>query len=564
MATLSLRDLTLRSQSTPSRKAKPQFLTLDDGSNVWITTATLADVKTAAKLGRHPYCAKSRQYLVTAPAHVRSYVYERAQKAMEAMEARLLPPYGSRPWKVVVQIKDDGTSPYFTWVDGQLELACWPHWLDRLPTPPRFPGYSTKRGTSCDEEEDGIEEEEDPDAAWIEDMLERPVTALTQLTLEERWRVPLPQVTLKWISPLHQTFSTRKQAWEHAVELCKQEVFLDKTLEGYGADGRPVKWAFPSQRTALKAGKLRFERDGLWVVGQEEAWLKKRMQEELDQWTGVVREPAVPRKLSPLMLFIRETREAHRAKRLEELKVETNTHVLNLVETYGEEKPVKPGPCEEKKEEETASVEKPRMQPVSISFTLQDADKELRALWKQMNDQEREKWVEQAKVDEQEVEQVNGVSEAESTDRTSGGCGTGIQVVPGSVEYVQRGSVGSVEVTAVQSGLVRVVTPQKEMMSADVEKPVETVDAYLSHPQASKLKLQSLWRLNEDHVKLCYDAGINHYEQIVETVKARDLFREMRDGFDLLRERGRGRFDMELPAFDTPAFNFLTDTKKAA
>ena len=36
------------------------------------------------------------------------------------------------------------------------------------------------------------------------------------------------------------------------------------------------------------------------------------------------------------------------------------------------------------------------------------------------------------------------------------------------------------------------------------------------------------------------------------------------DGFDVLRERGRGRYDMELAAFDTDQFSFLTDKKKAA
>ena len=46
------------------------------------------------------------------------------------------------------------------------------------------------------------------------------------------------------------------------------------------------------------------------------------------------------------------------------------------------------------------------------------------------------------------------------------------------------------------------------------------------------------------------------------TVQARDLVRELADGFDVLRERGRGRFDMTLPAFDTPEFDFLTDFKK--
>ena len=37
----------------------------------------------------------------------------------------------------------------------------------------------------------------------------------------------------------------------------------------------------------------------------------------------------------------------------------------------------------------------------------------------------------------------------------------------------------------------------------------------------------------------------------------------MADGFDVLRERGRGRYDMELPAFDTKEYDFLNDINKA-
>lgn len=47
------------------------------------------------------------------------------------------------------------------------------------------------------------------------------------------------------------------------------------------------------------------------------------------------------------------------------------------------------------------------------------------------------------------------------------------------------------------------------------------------------------------------------------TVKARSLHHELADGFDVFRERGRGRYDMELQAFDTEAFSFLTDPAKA-
>jgi hypothetical protein len=57
---------------------------------------------------------------------------------------------------------------------------------------------------------------------------------------------------------------------------------------------------------------------------------------------------------------------------------------------------------------------------------------------------------------------------------------------------------------------------------------------------------------------------MNHFEMVMNTVKARALHAELQDGFDLLRERGRGRYDMELPVFDTDAFSFLSDLQGAA
>merc|ERR1712232_497150 len=66
-------------------------------------------------------------------------------------------------------------------------------------------------------------------------------------------------------------------------------------------------------------------------------------------------------------------------------------------------------------------------------------------------------------------------------------------------------------------------------------------------------------RLNSHQIHLCHDASIQHFETVMITVKAMDLTREFADGFDVLRERGHGQYDMELPVFDTPNFSFLTD-----
>eukprot|EP00559_Dactyliosolen_fragilissimus_P007263 CAMPEP_0184865468 /NCGR_PEP_ID=MMETSP0580-20130426/18234_1 /TAXON_ID=1118495 /ORGANISM="Dactyliosolen fragilissimus" /LENGTH=508 /DNA_ID=CAMNT_0027364687 /DNA_START=95 /DNA_END=1622 /DNA_ORIENTATION=+ len=65
------------------------------------------------------------------------------------------------------------------------------------------------------------------------------------------------------------------------------------------------------------------------------------------------------------------------------------------------------------------------------------------------------------------------------------------------------------------------------------------------------------WRLKPSQITDCYDAVMDHYNKVMYTVKARALFSELDDGFDVFRERGRGRFDMTLSAFDEAAFNFL-------
>jgi len=62
-------------------------------------------------------------------------------------------------------------------------------------------------------------------------------------------------------------------------------------------------------------------------------------------------------------------------------------------------------------------------------------------------------------------------------------------------------------------------------------------------------------------VDLCFSASTDHFERVMYTVKARALYHELNEGFDLLRERGKGRFDMEIPAFDSPKFSFLTSKR---
>ena len=71
------------------------------------------------------------------------------------------------------------------------------------------------------------------------------------------------------------------------------------------------------------------------------------------------------------------------------------------------------------------------------------------------------------------------------------------------------------------------------------------------------------WRLTQKQIDLCHNAVKEHYDKVMYTVKAKALFSELADGFDVFRERGRGRYDMQPPAFESPDFDFLTDLEKA-
>jgi hypothetical protein len=105
------------------------------------------------------------------------------------------------------------------------------------------------------------------------------------------------------------------------------------------------------------------------------------------------------------------------------------------------------------------------------------------------------------------------------------------------------------------------VTPAEE--KNDPDPAMAIVATKRARDSKPLFPLSTHWCLNSEQVRLCHDAGMDHFNQVMVTVQARDLERELQDGFDLLRERGKRRYDMELPVFDNPAFRFLSDVKKA-
>jgi Phytanoyl-CoA dioxygenase (PhyH) len=570
------------------------------GETVWISTATLQDITAAQKRRKAPWPLYKR-YLVLVPSpQQRQFVYDQAAAALQELEERLLPRYGSRlQWRCQVTIRESNAkSPYFLWnARGELELAAWPYMVEKVPDPPRFPGYyvpgsSPKRRSKAQakkekppvppdetvsstldeavdetnpediknppvdqepvvvsqaddvdvdeesedtdsEDEDEEEEEISEEIRQLRELQERPVTGLAELAFAERWRIPIPTIHYKWISPLQQTYYTRKSAWEQAVALCRNDILMDKILTGYGANGRPVQsLKGQTQSAVFKAGKLRFERDGLWVVGQEEDWAKERFQLHSEDISNQVQTPEAPsttpqpRRWTGLTYYIHQKRVAHRQQRLLELSLKPPTlPTVNVVTppastgSGGADSPVSSSSEATDPESSVTQLSTmvvmetpPRTQPpngkrTAPKFTLVDAEKELRIVWKQLPGQEKLNWTAEAKKVQEELDR-------------------------------ERGDIHPTDI-------------------ATALKPTETCRKYTDLNRSRK------WCLSDSQIKMCYDAGVEHYDQIMRTVTARDLFRELQDGFDLLRERGKGRWDMNLPDFDLPQYNFLNDTKKS-
>lgn len=563
------------------RKAQPKFLTCPETQQtIQISTATLQDIREAARKKTD----NSRLLVTIESPSTRQVVYHTASQALERLEQRILPNYGGRPWTVSVKFSDT-TSPYFRYMGGHVELATWAQVLERIPDPPRFQGYSQGAAAASvashhDDDNDNEEtassteeEKESPEELKLEEMLGRTSCPLSRLAYKERWRVLMPTVTIKWTSPLHQVFHSRKSAWDNAVQLCRNEVLLDRMLAGYGANGNRIKVTWPSRKAALKAGQIRFDRDGLWVVGQEESWQRERLQEmgrlPVVSSTTMPRGASDGKQQSALTYYIQCNRVQHRMKRLKEIEVVRKNTAVEEVDIFGNSQSSNDGADSAAsltvKELGQSALEKRE----AVSFTLRDADRELRVLWKQLKDSERSEWTERFNKNDvagdasdadratavsptpsSAVGRVTPDSENDSSYTSKPNTIDGDSLRPGSLFR------GADEVTDEMNGTV--ASPCTTPAQRSEDAPESKMIGLMARAQES-----SHWRLSPDQIKLCYDAGMAHFDQIMLTVKARDLIRELQDGFDLFRERGRGRFDMELPAFDQPQFKFLTDVKKS-
>lgn len=391
------------------------------GDRVFIGTATLQDIK------RPPTSMKKKILMRVPSAKVRETLYDELSLCLEDMETRLLPRYGGRPWQVVVRVQDNGQSPFFRWFRGKLEVAALPHILEKIPGPPKFPGYKqTEHGVRRLKAAQGDDSDSDEESVYdnlteeelqrMESLKGREVSSLSQVAWDHRndkyKGAPLPIISMKWTCPLRQIFTTRKAAWDHAVELARAEQLIDRYLRGRGSLGVLLKPFCPKMKDTLEAGTARFLRDGLWVVGQEQQWQLARLREierekrEAEQANERSRDDkeeveggasrnslATKRKrLTPTALFVHVNRHAYKEKCLRELKSRQGKQVkkdpvkeraLTVLASKSADKiGLPPAPPKKKAKTEVNKV----------SFTVRDAEINLRAIFKKLPQKELLSW----------------------------------------------------------------------------------------------------------------------------------------------------------------------------
>jgi len=537
-----------KAKKKPAPKPKKKTIThTDDG--VPIVNASMAQIrkglsgKAATQLVRIPQVAE------------RSKFYVEAAEIIGERESHALPYHGGRMWKVEVKVSDDkgaygdnckgkgrrsnnnddddedgkkkkntnynALTPLFRWYRGKLELATMPHILESIEEVEHNQSKAKwARGlknidVSDDDSSEGEEDwDDDKYIPEAEKNFTMEISALTTSAYEDSSH-PLPDIRRTWISPDMQRFQSRKSAIAHVEKLTKKDLLIDRVMFGVGHNGvrlRPVK---PTRKLALEAGEARFVRDGLWVVGQEEVWIAKR-------------------------------REVYVKKQEKLLKAHEQQQKDDSTSAEGGEKAI---------DAKTESAEVPSAsEKVKTSVT---------------------KCEEPAATNDNTKDDVTMEEVAQKVD-------TVVAVSSEEVEKVAESSSPSVEdgldnqssgessktITPVQSdaatGDVPTTTNDGKPKAEDPPtKPKRIVRAPGTRPPPEFVP-STHYCLTQSQIDKCSVACNEHFEKVMDTVKARSLYHELADGFDVMRERGRGRYDMELSAFEGKDFSFLTDTKKAA
>lgn len=498
-------------KKTPAKRSMRSNCS-DIKSKITLKVATLKDLKALAT-GRknQPIKGECRTLVYIASKLQRDRIYREVEQTLATHEIESLMPHGGRPWQCAVKVSDPPTNkrgPLFRYRKGKLELASLPQLVSKI-----------------------IQEqpEEDP---------------LSQEAADSS-RYPQVQISRTWISPLNLRYTSRKAAMEASAELVRRDNLIQKLLLGIGARGNLLVPKKTTKKLGLEVGKYRFERDGLWVVGQEEQWQMNRQK---------------------ALLSANESNEKNK--------------------------------CVEKEvaERNEISVEKDGdLEKITDRATLSSGSLD-------NNDNNHNSYI----YSNGSGDCINNISSSQLVSDTTTKATSVVNVATNLINNGMKqikgnqvsSSVSTAETGKLTSESIATAATTTEQNNSTIESAGQSQPSAKGHPCSSnenplndEMKRQQStegsvsmlapaprkthikkkgstsfqesrhWRLAECQINMCYKACMEHYERVVYTVKARGLHEELAAGFDVLRERGRGRFDLTLDAFDTPQFSFLTSSE---
>ena len=636
-----------------------------------------------------------------------------AAKAIAKKEANALPSHGARPWFVQIIIGDDqgavgrgssaeigsgvgddgfeiikdcgngkkgkkANSPLFVWNKYHLELAILPHILNGIDE------IDTNHGLLKSVKEEVLEMELELEEGYVTDdddyinqLMERSITLLSTVAFQDT-SFCYPTIERKWMSPDLVSFRSRNGAVQHSLMLLDRDKVIDRALHGVGARGAMLRGVKPTRTVGLEAGFLRFVRDGLWVVGQEDDWVLPRIdlldQQEQEQEQELEEDEEEPddEKQEAASIGIDQIQKeekcksdgnvenedtekgeegtansAMNCKSIEEVECKSDGNDKNMDAEKGEDGndsaiDCKLYGCHADKEGNDSTVDCKSIDQKNKSEgndENMDAEKgedgndsaiDCKSMQcngdtpaEEKDDNDGNESIDanpNSAVGSMLETEVSNVESDVSVDKPSGDVvvkevsndsedqakedGDSPDDIKESSPHTNMGSMVLSIDKANDDMVVKEVSNDSEDQakgdgdSPDVSKEaspdtnigpmvlsIERVsynsdsspDIQTQDVKNSKLKSRkgkkrrqhnfvpsTHWRLTPKQIIMCYNAVMDHYEKVMFTVKAKALHSELADGFDVFRERGRGRYDMVLDVFDEPEYSFLTDLKKAA
>lgn len=573
-------------------KPKVQREEIDiSNTTVEIVTATAAQIRKSKSSNVNANnIPKHKKQLVQIPSSKeRSFIYQETAKAIAIKEIQALPPHGGRTWTCIVTISDDNgaygsassiegdtidqhqhsskkdvdkkktqgkklKAPLFRWYRGRLELAVLPHLFEEIDV------IDTKHGllkSVKDEYESALFSLQEKEKAT--DLTSRQVTALSTVAWNDD-EYSLPKVERKWISPDCVIFKSRSKTIDQCCQLDERDKLIDKVLHGIGVRGANIRPVKPTKKQALEAGYYRFLRDGLWVIGQEEEWIKDRLEElnakgnkddEVDETDhNVEQEQKCMTQCHSKITDSEPTCEIREDGREDGEYKEQSTS--SLIDTEIQCDQVS---SDTKFEPETMVESKEQIITSSGEKLNDDGRNEFPKIYQNVQTQicdcnERDEATMKASRTKQATHFLLENEEKKNEEDPNK------NVLNKSKTQYSGEESKSLEMNCADDNISLKVKTKERNVSEETSK--------LKSKKENKFAPSSHWRLTQPQIDLCYNAIISWYEKVSYTIKARALHSELADGFDVFRERGSGRYDMQVPLFDNEQFRFLTDIKNAA